>query len=218
MMKRLGAIRQRNQSRVVPRSSGLARAPGICESAFVAPRAYIIGKVVIRAKANIWYGWLIRGGDHMISVGERANLQTEVIVHVTCQTPPIEIRNDVAVEHGAKLHRCRTTSRSLVNICPIILDGTEVRTGMMAADGAVFTPRTEAPFGELWDGNPGSKSEPVYDARGGTRADAHCDWRSADRVRFAQRTRSPSLHRRYRPCLRPNALSALVEPNCGRLR
>ena len=44
--------------------------PNIHESCFVAENATLIGQVTLRKNVNIWYGALLRGDDHYISIGE----------------------------------------------------------------------------------------------------------------------------------------------------
>ncbi len=49
--------------------------PQIAEDAFIAPNATIIGKVEIRAGANIWFGAVLRGDHGRVVVGEGSSVK-----------------------------------------------------------------------------------------------------------------------------------------------
>ena len=57
--------------------------PKIHPSAFVAPTADIVGDVRIGAGASVWYGAVIRGDTSYAEIGENANIQDGVVVHLS---------------------------------------------------------------------------------------------------------------------------------------
>ena len=57
--------------------------PQIADSAYVAPGAFVIGRVKLGADANVWFNTVIRGDVHDIVIGDRTNIQDLSMVHVT---------------------------------------------------------------------------------------------------------------------------------------
>jgi carbonic anhydrase/acetyltransferase-like protein (isoleucine patch superfamily) len=80
--------------------------PIIAATAFVAPSAVVIGDVVIGEQASIWYGCILRGDVNSIRIGARSNIQDGTIVHVSPETSPTLVGDDVLVGHGVILHGC----------------------------------------------------------------------------------------------------------------
>ncbi len=129
-------------------------APRIAAGAFVAPDATLIGQVAIGAASSVWFGAVLRGDGHSITVGERTNIQDRVVVHVATDRYPTEIGDDVTVGHGAVLHGCTVGNRVLVGIGSIVLDGAHLEDGCMIAAGAVVPPGTRVPSGQVAVGAP----------------------------------------------------------------
>ena len=49
--------------------------PELAPSAFVAPGAFVIGKVTLGDEASVWYGAVLRGDTEPIRIGARTNVQ-----------------------------------------------------------------------------------------------------------------------------------------------
>ena len=49
--------------------------PDIDPSAWVAPDANLIGRVVLEAEASVWFGATLRGDNEEIRVGQGSNVQ-----------------------------------------------------------------------------------------------------------------------------------------------
>ena len=49
-------------------------------AAFVAPNATLIGDVVLKPGATIWYGAVLRGDDGTLTVGEGSNVQDNAVL------------------------------------------------------------------------------------------------------------------------------------------
>lgn len=96
--------------------------PTIDSSVFVAPSADIIGQVTIGAKANIWFGVVIRGDDEPVQIGEGTNVQDLTCIHVT-KGYPTTIGNNVTIGHAAIVHACTVGDHSLIGMGATILDG-----------------------------------------------------------------------------------------------
>lgn len=54
---------------------------------FVAPSAVVLGNVSIGKGSSIWYGATLRGDVNAITIGERTNIQDNVVIHVARHTP-----------------------------------------------------------------------------------------------------------------------------------
>ena len=135
--------------------------PRIAADAYIAPGAVIIGDVVIGARANIWFGCVLRGDITAIHVGANTNIQDGTIVHVATNKPPTWIGANVTIGHMALIHACRLEDGSFVGMKACVLDGAVVETGAWVAAGAVVTPGKVVKSGELWAGTPAKFLRPV---------------------------------------------------------
>lgn len=57
------------------------RTPKIHPSAFIADNATIIGDVVIKAHASVWFNVVIRADNDRITIGENSNIQDGSVLH-----------------------------------------------------------------------------------------------------------------------------------------
>lgn len=138
--------------------------PRIAANAYIAPGAVVVGDVTIGESASVWYGCVLRGDDHSVTVGARTNIQDGAIIHVMLNDHPTVIGADVVVGHGARMHGCTLADGCLIGIGSIVLDGAVVESGAMLAAGAVLTPRKRIPARQLWAGNPAKHLRDVTDA------------------------------------------------------
>ncbi|CAO3356311.1 gamma carbonic anhydrase family protein [Azospirillum palustre] len=138
--------------------------PRIAADAYIAPGAVVIGDVTIGAEASVWYGCVLRGDDHSITVGPRTNIQDGTIIHVMLNEYPTFIGADIVIGHGVRMHGCTLADGCLVGIGAIVLDGAVMESGAMLAAGAVLTPRKRIPARQLWAGSPAKHLRDVTDA------------------------------------------------------
>ena len=75
-------------------------ASGDCSTAgddfYVAPGAQLIGSVVLRAGASVWFNCVLRADDELIEVGAGSNVQDGSIIHADAGAP---------TRHRARSHR-----------------------------------------------------------------------------------------------------------------
>ncbi|MCA1753478.1 MAG: gamma carbonic anhydrase family protein [Spirochaeta sp.] len=128
--------------------------PRIDESVFCAPGSYIIGDVTVGEGSSIWYHSVLRGDIHFIRVGKMTNIQDGCVCHVTHETHPLIIGDQVTIGHRAVIHGCTVEDLCLIGIGAIVLDGAVVETTSMVAAGAVVTPGMRVPTGTLVGGVP----------------------------------------------------------------
>jgi carbonic anhydrase/acetyltransferase-like protein (isoleucine patch superfamily) len=124
------------------------RLPVVDPTAFVDASAQVIGDVAIGAHSSVWMNVVIRGDVNAIRIGQRSNVQDGTVVHVMHDTHPTTIGDDVTVGHGAIVHGCTISSRVLVGMGAIVLNGAVVgedsivAAGSLVPEGAVIAPRS----------------------------------------------------------------------------
>jgi len=128
--------------------------PKIGEGVFLAPNAVIIGDVEIGKDSSVWFGTVIRGDVNWIRIGERTNIQDNCVVHVTHDTHPTTIGNNVTVGHGVIIHGCTIGDNVLVGMGATIMDGVEIEEFVIVGAGALVTPNKKIPSGVLVAGVP----------------------------------------------------------------
>ena len=57
------------------------RTPALNNPGFIAPDAAIIGSVIIREEASVWFNAVIRGDVETITVGQQSNIQDGSVLH-----------------------------------------------------------------------------------------------------------------------------------------
>lgn len=129
--------------------------PQLDASVFLAPGACVIGDVLIGEQSSLWFNVIVRGDVNSIRIGKRTNIQDGTIVHVTRDTHPTIIGDDVTVGHSVTLHGCTVHDGSLIGIGAIVLDGAVIGASSLVAAGSVVTPGTQIPPQSLVMGSPG---------------------------------------------------------------
>lgn len=135
--------------------------PNIPRSAFVEETAVVIGDVVLGDEASVWFKSVVRGDVHYIRIGHRTNIQDLCVLHVTHDTHPLVIGDDVTVGHRVVLHGCTIRDRVLVGMGAIIMDGAVIGEDSIVAAGALVTEGTTVPPKSLVLGSPAKVKRPV---------------------------------------------------------
>jgi carbonic anhydrase/acetyltransferase-like protein (isoleucine patch superfamily) len=128
--------------------------PSIDKSVFLADGVRIVGDVTIGTDSSVWYNTVIRGDIHYVRIGRGTNIQDLSVLHVTHETNPLEVGDQVTVGHGATLHGCTLMNRCLIGMGAIVLDGAIVEEHALVAAGAVVPPGMKVPSGSLVAGVP----------------------------------------------------------------
>ena len=129
------------------------RRPEIDPEAWLAPHSVISGSVRIGAGSSVWYGASVRGDSEQITLGERVNLQDNVVVHADAGFPTT-VADDVSVGHGAVLHGCSVGGGTIVGMGAVVMNGAVVGESCLVAAGAVVLEGTQVPPGSLVAGVP----------------------------------------------------------------
>jgi len=137
--------------------------PTIPKSAFIEETAVIVGDVVIGEESSVWFHSVVRGDVHYIRIGNRTNVQDLSMLHVTHDTHPLMIGDDVTVGHHVVLHGCTIKDRVLIGMGAIIMDGAVIGEDSVVAAGALVTEGTVVPPKSLILGFPAKVIRPVTD-------------------------------------------------------
>lgn len=157
--------------------------PEIDPSAWVAPDANLIGRVVLEAESSVWFGCTIRGDNELIRVGRGSNVQENCVLH-TDMGFPLVIGADCTIGHKAMLHGCTIGEGSLIGMGAIVLNGARIGKGCLIGAGALITEGKEIPDGSLVLGSPG-KVVRVLDEEARLRLQKSAESYRANARRFA---------------------------------
>ncbi len=135
--------------------------PTIPQSCFIEETAVIIGDVVMGEECSAWFHAVIRGDVNYIRIGNRTNVQDLCMLHVTHDTHPLIIGDDVTIGHHVVLHGCTVQNRVLVGMGAIIMDGAVIEEDSVVGAGALVTEGTIVPPKSLILGSPAKVKRPV---------------------------------------------------------
>ena len=127
--------------------------PEVAPSAYVAPNATLVGKVVLAENSTVWFGATLRGDNETISIGVGSNVQDGAILH-TDPGFPLSIGANVSIGHQAMMHGCTVNEGSLIGIQSIVLNGAIIGKSCLVGAGALITERKVFPDGCLILGSP----------------------------------------------------------------
>ena len=128
--------------------------PRLHESVFLVHSADIIGDVEIGELSSVWFGSVVRGDVNHIRIGARTNVQDNCVLHVTKDTYPLIIGDEITVGHNVTLHGCTVRDRCLIGMGAIVLDNAEIGSDTIVGAGALVTEGTKVPPGSLVLGVP----------------------------------------------------------------
>jgi carbonic anhydrase/acetyltransferase-like protein (isoleucine patch superfamily) len=129
-------------------------APIVAPNAFIEDTAMIIGDVVIGSDSSVWFHAVVRGDVHFIRIGHRTNIQDLSLLHVSHDTYPLTLGDDITIGHHVVLHGCTIRDRVLVGMGSIIMDGAVIEEDCIIGAGSLVTERTQIPPQSLVIGSP----------------------------------------------------------------
>lgn len=121
---------------------------------FIAPGAYLIGKVVLEPMATIWFGAVLRGDNEPIRIGARSNIQDGCVLH-TDMGFPLAVGEGCTVGHQAMLHGCTVERNCLIGIGSTVLNGARIGENSIIGAHALIPEGKEIPPNSLVVGTPG---------------------------------------------------------------
>jgi len=121
---------------------------------WIAPTATVVGNVILKKNASIWFGAVLRGDNDPIIIGENSNVQDNSVLH-TDTGSPLTIGANVTVGHKVMLHGCTIGDGSLIGIGAIILNGAKIGRNCLIGAGALITEGKDIPDNSMVVGSPG---------------------------------------------------------------
>ncbi len=135
--------------------------PKLGKNTWIAPSADVIGNVTIGEDCSIWFGTVIRGDVHYITIGDRTSIQDLSMVHIThhkkadrSDGSPTVIGNDVTIGHKVMLHGCTIEVACLVGMSATILDNAVIGKESIVGAGSLVTKGKKFPPRSLIIGSP----------------------------------------------------------------
>ncbi len=127
--------------------------PTTAPTAYVAPNASVVGKVVLADNSSVWFAATLRGDNETISIGAGSNVQDGAVLH-TDPGFPLMVGSHVSIGHQAMLHGCTVGDGSLIGIQAVVLNAAVIGKGCLVGAGAVITERKVFADGTLILGAP----------------------------------------------------------------
>lgn len=131
---------------------------------WVAPGAVLIGKVVLKKNASVWFGAVLRGDNEPIVVGENSNVQDGSVLH-TDMGAPLTIGANVTIGHQVMLHGCSIGDNALIGIKATVLNHARIGEHCLVGAHALVTENKTFEPGHLITGAPARVARTLDDAQ-----------------------------------------------------
>lgn len=128
--------------------------PQLAPTAWVAPSAAVLGRVVLADGVGIWFGAVLRGDNEPIVIGEGSNVQENTVMH-TDMGFPLTVGRGVTIGHQAMLHGCTVGDDSLIGIQAVVMNGVRIGRECLIGAGALVPEGRTIPDRSLVLGSPG---------------------------------------------------------------
>jgi carbonic anhydrase/acetyltransferase-like protein (isoleucine patch superfamily) len=129
---------------------------------WIAPSACVIGKVILKKDASVWFNATLRGDNEPITLGERANVQDGCVLH-TDMGFPLTLAENVTIGHMVMLHGCTIGRGSLLGIGSVVLNGAVIGEDCLIGAGALIPEGKVIPPRSLVIGQPGQVKRELSD-------------------------------------------------------
>ena len=123
------------------------------EDWFIADNATVIGQVVLKQNASIWFNAVVRGDNDLITIGEGSNVQDGAILHTDAGLQ-LTIGRDVTIGHLVMLHGCTIGNNSLIGIKSVILNRAVIGNNCLIGANSLVTENKVIPDNSLVMGAP----------------------------------------------------------------
>lgn len=129
------------------------KTPKIGENVYIDPMALVIGDVTIGDDCSIWPGAVVRGDVNSITIGNRTNIQDNVVIH-TSHMVPVYIGGNVTIGHLAHVHSATIGNGVMVGSRSVVLDECIIEDTCLIGAGALVSPRSKIPSRSMVLGMP----------------------------------------------------------------
>ena len=136
--------------------------PILDKDSWIASNAVLIGKVILRKDANIWFNVVLRGDIEPITIGEGSNVQDGSVFH-TDPGCPVILGKNVTVGHMVMLHGCEIGDDTLIGIGSTILNKTKIGKNCIIGANTLIPENKTIPDRSLVIGSPGKVIRQVTD-------------------------------------------------------
>jgi carbonic anhydrase/acetyltransferase-like protein (isoleucine patch superfamily) len=136
--------------------------PTLHKDSWVASNAVLIGRVILKKDANIWFNVVLRGDIELITIGEGSNVQDGSVFH-TDPGCPLTLGKGVTVGHMVMLHGCEVGDDSLIGIGSTILNKTKIGKNCIIGANSLIPENKIIPDRSLVLGSPGKVIRQVTD-------------------------------------------------------
>ena len=136
--------------------------PKLHKESWVASNAILIGKVILKKDANIWFNVVLRGDIEPITIGEESNVQDGSVFH-TDPGCPLILGRGVTVGHMVMLHGCEIDDDTLIGIGSTILNKTKIGKNCIIGANTLIAENKVIPDQSLVLGSPGKIVRQVTD-------------------------------------------------------
>ena len=120
---------------------------------WIAPDAYVIGRVRLGRDVGIWFGAVLRGDNEPIDIGDATNIQEGAVLH-TDEGAPLTVGAGCTIGHRAILHGCTIGENSLVGMGATVLNHARIGRNCLIGANALITEGKEFPDNSLIVGAP----------------------------------------------------------------
>ncbi|OWU83604.1 anhydrase [Oceanicola sp. 22II-s10i] len=121
---------------------------------WVAPDANVIGRVVLRSGASVWFGATLRGDNEVIEIGTGSNVQENTVMH-TDPGCPLVVGANCTIGHKAMLHGCTIGDGTLIGMGATVLNRAVIGKNCLIGAGALITEDKVIPDNSMVLGSPG---------------------------------------------------------------
>jgi carbonic anhydrase/acetyltransferase-like protein (isoleucine patch superfamily) len=120
---------------------------------WIADNATVIGSVVLKNNASVWFNVVIRADNDIITIGENSNIQDGSVLHTDAGVP-LTVGKNVTVGHKVMLHGCTIGDNTLIGINAVVLNHAKIGKNCIIGANALITERQEIPDNSLVVGSP----------------------------------------------------------------
>ena len=132
---------------------------------WIAPTATVLGRVIMKKNASIWFGAVLRGDNDPITVGENSNVQDNCVLH-TDFGEPLVIGANVTIGHMVMLHGCTIGDGSLIGIGAVVLGRAKIGRQCLIGARSLITEGKEIPDRSVVMGAPGKVVRTLSESEG----------------------------------------------------
>ncbi|MGH7720489.1 MAG: gamma carbonic anhydrase family protein [Gemmatimonadaceae bacterium] len=122
-------------------------------SAFIHPRATVLGDVTLGARSSVWPCAVIRADAAPVVIGPETSVQDGTVIHVDLDVS-VHVGARVTIGHRAIIHGATIEDECLIGMGAIVLNHVRVGRGSIIGAGAVCTEGMRIPPNSLVLGLP----------------------------------------------------------------